>query len=167
LDSRETAPALAVAVLALMIPLQLALPSRTPLPEDPGLAPRRPHPLQVRPAPDDPKLAAAGLFSPDRAGAGGGGAGAPAALDEVQAVGVIMLGAAPTAVIKPVSGDQQLIHVGKTVAGWRLARIERDALVFQRGKESRRVVVGAPLAVKAPPSGQPAAKDADSDGSDS
>jgi hypothetical protein len=164
LDRREAGPALAVAVLALMVPLQLALPSRTPLPEDPGLAPRRPHAARVLPVADDPKILAAGLFSPDRAGSVAGDAG-PAALEEVQAVGVVMFGAAPAAVIKPGAGPEQFVRVGKTIAGWRLARIERDALVFQREKQTRRLMVGAPPAATA--SGKPGASDQGGDGGDS
>jgi hypothetical protein len=148
-----------------MIPLQIALPSRTPLPDDPGLAPRRPHALTVQPVPAYPALLQAGLFSPDRSGAGG--VGAPAGLDQIQIVGVVMIGAKAAALVKPGAGTPELAPVGRTIAGWRLSRIDRNGVLFQRGGESRHLAVGAPAAIQPPAPARPQAPAPASDGDDS
>lgn len=156
LDRREIGPALAVVALALMIPLQVALPSRTPLPDDPGLAPRRARPIAVLGPPAYPKLAAAGLFSPDRSSGGSAGV-TSGALDDWQAVGVAAIGGVATALVETSGGPPKFIRVGKTIGEWRLVRIDHDALTFQRGGERRRLVIGAPPPSKAPatkPAGQ-------------
>lgn len=139
----EPLPTFAAGGLVLMLALQFALPSRTPLPADSGLAGRRPRPPAVSAIPAYPAIQTAAIFSPIRASDGVGGEPS-GPLDDFAAVGAVKVGSAMAALIKPPGGPAQLLRPGQVLGGWRLARIDRDALVFQLAGDSRRLIIGAP-----------------------
>lgn len=124
----------------LLIALQFALPSRTVLPEDSGLAPRRARNPVVEPLPSYPALDQQDVFSLDR----GAADAAPAGLDDYQAVGVIMTNRGAVALIKAAGASAELIRAGQDVSGWRLVDVGRQTLVFQQGRQRRSLAVGAP-----------------------
>lgn len=138
--SREFAPLLACAALVLMLAAQLALAAHTELPPDPGLSPRRPRPLAVKPAPSYPALAADNAFSPDRSGGTSGLAAAP--VETCAAVGVSMIGRDVTALIKARGAEPQLLRVGQRACGWQVSQIGRNTVELVHAGERRTLVVG-------------------------
>jgi hypothetical protein len=159
--SREFTPAIAAGALILLLALQAAMPSRTDLPADSGLAPRHARPVVAPAIPTYPALARRDVFSPNGGGAvAGQGDAAAAPLDQRQVVGVLITGHRASALIKAPGAMARLFTVGQTIDGWRLADIRSDAVVFQRGAAQRRLVVGAPAQSTAdqPPSAPPGAE---------
>lgn len=131
---------MACLVLALIAALQFGLPSRTELPQDSGLAARRARQPAAAAIPDYPALAAGDVFSPDRAA--GSSAGEPASIDDCSAVGVVAVGRAAAALVKPNGGAARLVHAGETACGWRLSQIAGNTLVFSQNGQRRRLVFG-------------------------
>ena len=141
--SPEFTPALAAVALTMLIALQLILTSRTELPASIGLAPRRARAAVVAPIPAYPALLAGGVFSPDRAGAGGIGAVSSASIDDCSAVGVISVGHTALALIKSPGAAPRAVRRGETVCGWRLSQIESTRLDFALAGQRRHLDVGA------------------------
>jgi hypothetical protein len=138
--SPEFGPAAACLALTLIAALEFGLSSKTELPQDSGLAARRPHQPAAAPIPAYPALAASNVFSPDRAA--GSGAGEPASIEQCSAVGVIAVGRAAAALVKPAGGAARLVRAGETACGWRLSQIAGNTLVFIQNGQRRRLVVG-------------------------
>jgi hypothetical protein len=141
----DLAPLLAIGALVLLIAVQLAIPSRTPLPADPGLAPRRARPPAAAQLPAYPDIVKSGLFSPDRSGGNSSAASAPGS-DGWSAVGVVSVGRASAGLVKPGPGPVVMVRVGETLEGWRLVAAKGDALVFERQDERRKLPLGAAAA---------------------
>jgi hypothetical protein len=148
-------PASACAALALLIALQIALPSRTELPSDPGLAARRPRQPVAEPIPAYPLLAAGAVFSPDRAP--GAGLAQAAAIDRCEAVGSLAMAGHVALLVKAPGEPAQLVRPGGAACGWRLARIAGDQALFVRGAERHTLTLGqAPQATVAADAAAPA-----------
>lgn len=140
--SPEFTPALAAAALVGLLCLQAALPMRTELPPDLGLAPRHARAPSVPPLAAYPALERRDVFSPG--GTGGAGDGGGGSLESRQVVGVLMIGRNVGALLKAPGATAELVHAGQVIDGWRIARIDHEAVTFERGRERRRLVVGAP-----------------------
>jgi hypothetical protein len=149
--SPEFTPALATGALVLLIVLQIALPDRTDLPPDFGLAPRHARAPIASPIPAYPALSAQNVFSLDRQ-TGAAAEGAGLAVDQFRAVGVIAAGKAVSALLKAPGAPARLVRVGQSLAGWRLTAITRDGVVLQQGQERRRLRVDATPEAAVPPS---------------
>jgi hypothetical protein len=136
------APLTFSALLVLLLVVQFAVASRTPLPGDPGVAPRRPRPLGAQAIPAYPALASGSVFSPARAGDGSGTEVGSGAADTCAAVGVSIVGHDVTALIKVRGASSQLVRVGQTVCGWKVSQIERNTVELVRSGQRRTLVVG-------------------------
>ena len=146
--SPEFTPALAAAALIALLCLQAGLPMRTELPPDLGLAPRHARAPAIPPVPAYPALQKRDVFSPNGSGVAGESGGP---LESREVVGVLMVGRKVGALLKAPGAAAELVHAGQVIDGWRLARIDHDAVTFERGRERRRLAVGAPpLAASAP-----------------
>ncbi len=145
-NSPEFTPALACVALALLVALQLATPSKTPLPADTGLAPRRARSLVAAPIPAYPLLARDDVFSPTRSGGRGGDEAA--SIDDCSAVGIVAVGRASAALIKSPGAPARLVRPGEAACGWRLSQIEGNTVAFVHDGQQRRLAVGqGPLSV--------------------
>jgi hypothetical protein len=91
------------------------------------------------------------IFSPDRAGGGGGMPGAPAGIETYALVGVASGPGFATGFIKGSDGRTIAVRPGQSVAGWRLAGVNRAQLTFVREGELRTLTIGAAPAASAPP----------------
>lgn len=149
--------ALAVAALVAGLAAQLALPGPDPLEPLAAAAPRRvpPEPARFVPPLDQyPSLVRRTLFAPSRAFARAPVAGSAATAAAPAAdpfLAVRLLGTArarnfTSAVIRDASGRAATLRLGDRVAGWRLVRIGRDAVLFAQGGARRTLVVGAAAA---------------------
>lgn len=123
----------------MILALQIALPYRTPLPIDSGLAPRRARPPVESPLPTYSALLQNPLFAPDRSPGGTSikGAKGPGSLDQLTVVGIAMRRGAATAIVKGSDGTSQVLKPGEEIAGWRLSGVAPTYLVFLRGSERR------------------------------
>ncbi len=138
--SPEFAPALACAILVLLAALQLALPSRTELPQDAGLALRRHREPVAAPIPAYPALAKSDPFSPDRAGdvADGG------SIEACAVSGVLTLGRQTAVLVKASGAPARLVRLGEIACGWRLSHVERNTVEFADRGQRRILTVGQP-----------------------
>ena len=151
----DFAPFVAAAVLLVLLFVQFALPSPALEPPYGGLALRLARPVEPTPLPDRPAVLSANVFSPDRrpvsaasgsvappmAGADAAPA-VPAGLDAYAVLGVGSAGRATSALLRG-PGGVRTVRPGAVVAGWRVAAISRDSVVFSRGGARRVLQVGA------------------------
>ncbi len=138
--SPEFASALACAVLVLLAGLQLALPSRTELPQDSGLALRRHREPAAAPIPAYPALATNDPFSPDRAG----GVADGGSIETCAVSGVLILGRQTAVLVKTAGAPARLVRLGEIACGWRLSHIEHNTVEFANRGQRRILTVGQP-----------------------
>jgi hypothetical protein len=110
--------------------------SRTALPADSGLAPRKARPIVVRPIPAYPDLAANNVFGPDRAGGAEEGSA-----DDCTAVGVSIVGRDVVALIR-TRGALQSVRVGQKACGGDVSQIARNTIELVQSGRHRMLVVG-------------------------
>jgi hypothetical protein len=130
---------MACTALTLVLAMQFAAPSQTPLPEDSGLAPRRTRPVVAAPLPEYSQVLAAPVFAPDRKPSVGS--------DTAQAAeaGLTVLGLASgrgvgAAVMKAQNGPAQVVRMGDTISGWKIVGLDRNHVILDRN--GKRLALG-------------------------
>lgn len=152
-------PAALVVLLGVLLIVQLALPSRTELPDVVVAKPFRLPPLHVAPLLADPQITARPIFTPSRREDGSAVAGDKnAPLEGARAVGAISVRGAARAFLQVADGKIVPLGLGGSYHGWRLVRISGGQLLFVRGPESISLPISAsaaPVPASQPQPGQP------------
>jgi hypothetical protein len=134
-------PVLLILALTGGIVLQAALPTRTALPEDSGLAPRRvrtPAPAMI---PAYGAILQTPLFAPDRRPEG------QAAVQGLQLIGVAAYGrSAASAIVRTTDGADHVLKAGETLQGWRLVAVSSARAAFDGAAGRVSLPVTAPTA---------------------
>ena len=145
-NSPEFYPAMVCLTLVLAGALQLALPSTVDLPAQSGLAPRRARLAIIPRIGAFPAILARNVFSPE----GGAGGAVSAGPDDLTVVGVVRAGRQAAILVKVGATPARLVRVGESLGGWRVAGLDRDAVLVSRDGIQRRLIVGAPARSPAP-----------------
>jgi hypothetical protein len=130
------------ALLLLALVAQLAFASRTTLPVAARRATAAPRAVTASAIPAFPLLEAGSVFSPDRAGAGGGGAAGIGGGDSCTALGVSIIGRDAVALIGARGVAAQAVRVGQDACGWKVSQITRNAVELVQSGQRRTLVVG-------------------------
>jgi hypothetical protein len=130
---------MACCALALLLGIQLVLPSQTTLPDVQSRLPRRTRPVQAPPLPEYAEILNAPVFAPDRKPSVSGGT-AQAAASGFTVLGLAAGRGVGAAVLKGPDGATHVARPGDTISGWRLVSMDRNHLVLER--EGRRLSVG-------------------------
>ncbi|MEJ1970191.1 MAG: hypothetical protein WDN03_16410 [Rhizomicrobium sp.] len=113
-----------------LLGVQFALPVDADLPGSTQLVPRRERPATVMPlASNFPEILRRPVFAPDRRPM-------VESMEGFTLIGVGLAGSTATALLQS-GGSVSRVHIGDSVAGWRVASIEADQLLFQRNEERR------------------------------
>lgn len=146
---RTRAPAAMAAVLVAMVGVQLALPTAAELPDPGVIPPLRLQAVQPQAMVAEPVILARALFAPSRRNdlvAAGPGGASTGPLGGVTAIGVMRSRAGVRVFLQSLDGTVRAMSPGGSFDGWRLTRVEPDAIVFVRESQSLRL----PLAPSRP-----------------
>ena len=141
-----------LAVLAIALVAQFAIPGSRP-PRLAGGAMPLPAPLLfVGAAPGYPQILARPLFSPTRSMVGEGSP-AGAQLSDFSVVGTAIARGVALAFVRGPDGKMQTLRIGEQLLDWRLVAIRRDAVVIQAQNQQRVIPVTGSAAATAAPVG--------------
>lgn len=152
--SGEWTPIIAILLLLAGLVAQLSLPSRTELPADSTVSPRRARAPAPALIPQYPAVLHAPIFAPDRAPGETSGSGGPGVAAQIQVLGVAAGGRVASAVVRDPAGASHVLTPGQSLQGWRLISVTQRGAVFA-GPAGR---VAVPIAPPAPSSGVQAGK---------
>lgn len=155
-------PAALVALLSLLLIGQLALPSTLVLPDADVARPLRLRPLVVLPPVVDPVIVQRPLFAPGRRDTPVAGvADVASPLEGARIVGVVAVRGAVRLFIQAPDGKVVGRGLGEHYAGWRLDRLDGNALLASRGAEHTTIAISAsapPIPPRAAAGEQPEAE---------
>ena len=151
---RTLLPAALAALLALLLVVQLAVPSPVELPDAAVARPLRLLPLPLPALLASPIIGLRPLFAPGRRENSTPGTSAVAdkavALEGARAVGIIRVRGAARVFLQAPDGTVIPVNLGGRYKGWRLVRTDTRSVVVTRGAERATLTVSASAPPVAP-----------------